>query len=298
MKCYPLIISLRLKTLPLALSAILVGNALAYWQHQFHIGILLLSLTTGALLQILSNLANDYGDAVKGTDQTARVGPVRGIQLGLITLKQLKTSLWVTTGLCVISGLGLLALACHNLYELLGFLLLGLFSIIAAITYTVGKKPYGYNGLGDISVLIFFGLVSVIGSYYLQTSQLSLFLIYPALGCGLLSVAVLNINNLRDIDNDLIHHKRTLVVLMGKKMGRTYHLCILLLSLALLSHFSYYYLQTIWGWLFLLLLPLFYQHARAIFCSVTAKDVAPLFLQMVKLALLTNLLYCLGIVLS
>lgn len=297
MKYYPLLLSLRLKTLPLALSAVLVGNALAYWQHQFHISILLLSLITGALLQILSNLANDYGDTVKGADQN-RVGPVRGIQLGLITLKQLKMALWITTGLCMISGLSLLIIACHNVYELGGFLLLGLVSIIAAITYTVGKKPYGYSGLGDVSVLIFFGLVSIIGSYYLQTNHLSLFLIYPAIGCGLLSVAVLNINNLRDIDSDITHHKRTLVVLMGEKIGKYYHLCLLLLALALLAHFSYHYLHTIWSGLFILTLPFFYQHCRAIFKSHTANDVAPLFLQMVKLALLTNLLYCLGIVLS
>lgn len=298
MKCYPWIISLRLKTLPLSLSAILVGNALAYWQQKFNLLIMLLSLITASLLQILSNLANDYGDAIKGSDDVNPIAHTRGIQLGLINLKQLKKALWINTILCILSGLGLLILACHNIYELFSFLLLGLLSIIAAITYTVGKKPYGYIGLGDLSVLIFFGLVGVIGSYYLQTKTLSLLILLPAIGCGLLSVAVLNINNLRDIDSDRNNHKHTLVVLMGETIGRFYHLILLISALCLLTLFSYFYLQTIWSGLFILTLPLFFKHIYAVFHYNAAKDAAPLLLQMVKLALLTNLFYCLGIILS
>lgn len=298
MKYYPWIITLRLKTLPLALSAILVGNALAYWQQKFNLTILLLSLITASLLQILSNIANDYGDAINGSDSADRIGPTRAIQLGMITLKQLKKALWINVLLCVIFGIGLLIIACNNINELLGFLLLGLISIIAAITYTVGKHPYGYIGFGDLSVLVFFGLVSVIGSYYLQTKSLPVFLILPAVGCGLLSVAVLNINNLRDLESDRKHNKQTLAVLMGKKVGCFYHLLLLLLSLSFLCIFSLWYLKTIWGYLFLLTLPLFFLHCRAVLQFHSAKDAAPLLLQMIGLTLMTNLFYCLGIILS
>lgn len=297
-KFHPWIISLRLQTLPLSLSAVLIGNALAYWQHQFNFWILLFSLITASLLQILANLANDYGDEIKGSDQNNLTAHTRGIQLGLITLKQLKIALWINTFLCVSFGLSLLILACNNIYELFSFILLGLLSIIAAITYTIGKKPYGYIGFGDLSVLLFFGLIGVMGSYYLQTKVLFLPIILPALGCGLLSVAVLNINNLRDIEIDQNHNKRTLVVIMGKNMGRYYHLLLLLIAFCCLSLFAYNCLQTVWSGLFILTLPLFIKHIYAVFQFNTHKEAVPLLLQMVKFALLTNLLYCLGIILS
>lgn len=296
--CYPWVISLRLRTLPLALSAILIGNSLAYLQHDFSLGIFLLSLITASLLQILSNLANDYGDAIKGSDDLNRIGPSRGIQRGLITLNQLRCALWINILLCVCLGITLLIIACNTIHELLIFLGLGLFSILAAITYTVGKKPYGYCGLGDLSVLIFFGLVSVIGSYYLQTKSLTWLLMLPAIGCGLLAVAVLNINNLRDRQNDIVNHKRTLIVMMGQKNGQYYHTALLAVSLLSFCCFTYFHLHTAFGWLFIAVVPLFLRHILAVFKIKTAKDAAPLLLQMVKLALLTNLLYCLGIILS
>ncbi|MCX8650180.1 1,4-dihydroxy-2-naphthoate polyprenyltransferase [Gilliamella sp. B2776] len=297
-KYYPWIISLRPKTLVLSLCAILMGNALAYWQGSFDPLVMLLSMITASLLQILSNLANDYGDVIKGSDKQNLAGHKRGLQLGLITLNQLKKALWINIFLCILFGLILIIFACNNIYELFCFILLGLLSIIAAITYTVGKKPYGYIGLGDLSVLIFFGLISVIGSYYLQTNALSMPMILPALGCGLLSVAVLNINNLRDIDSDRMNHKRTLVVLIGKEIGRFYHLLLLMIAICSFSLFTYSYLQTYWGWLFMFSLPWLIRHIYAVFQFKTAKDAFPLLLQMVKLALLINLLYCLGIIMS
>lgn len=297
-KYYPWIISLRPKTLVLSLSAILMGNSLAYWQRSFDPLIMLLSIITASLLQILSNLANDYGDAIKGSDQQNLTGHKRGLQLGLITLNQLKIALWITVLLCITSGLALLILACNNYRQLLIFVLLGLCSIIAAITYTMGKKPYGYIGLGDFSVLIFFGLVGVIGSDYLQTKALSTQLILPAIASGLLAVGVLNINNLRDYESDKQHHKRTLIVLIGKTYGCCYHLLLLIVSLCLFSLFAYKNLHIFWSGLFLLTLPLYIKHINSVFKFKTVNDAAPLLIQMVKLALLTNLLYCLGIILS
>ncbi|MWN90117.1 1,4-dihydroxy-2-naphthoate polyprenyltransferase [Gilliamella sp. Pra-s65] len=298
MKFYPWIISFRPKTLALSFSSILLGNALAYWQQSFDVLILLLSLITASLLQILSNLANDYGDAVKGSDRKNVLAHTRGIQLGLITLEQLKIALYINIFLCIVSGLSLIIIACHNTYQFLIFILLGLLSIIAAITYTIGKKPYGYIGLGDLSVLIFFGLVGVIGSYFLQVKLLPVSIILPAVSSGLLAVAVLNINNLRDIDSDSTNNKRTLVVLMGKTLGKYYHLLLLLSSFILFSLFAYYYLHTIYSGLFLLILPLYVKHINDLFKFNSIKTAVPLLIQMVKLALFTNLLYCLGIILS
>ncbi|WP_392559899.1 1,4-dihydroxy-2-naphthoate polyprenyltransferase [Orbus mooreae] len=298
MKITAWIDSFRLKTLPLALSAIFVGNALAYWQQHFNIGIMLLTLLTAILLQVLSNLANDYGDTVKGADKVNRIGPLRGIQHGLITLKQLRRALFINLIMCVISGITLLIVACDSYIEFVQFIILGLLSIIAAITYTVGKKPYGYIGFGDLSVLIFFGLVSILGSYYLQTKALPLFILFPAFGCGLLSVAVLNINNLRDVHSDKQNNKRTLIVLIGDKAGCYYHTLLLILAFACLLHFSYYYLNTPFSYLFLLGLPLMYQQIRDVFRYRSTPAMAPLLFKMVKFAMLTNTLYCIGIILS
>lgn len=297
-KYNPWIISLRPKTLALSLSTVLLGNALAFWQQSFNLPVTIFTIITAALLQILSNLANDYGDAIKGTDKDNLIGHQRGIQLGLISLRQLKVGLSINILLCVVSGLCLLLLACNDIYQLFIFILLGLLSIVAAITYTIGKKPYGYIGLGDLSVFIFFGIIGVMGSDYLQTKIVSLSIILPAISSGLLAVAVLNINNLRDADNDRIHHKRTLIVLWGKTFGKYYHLSLILSALSLLGLFAYLYLKTIWSSLFILTFPLYIQHIYAVFKFNQAKDATPLLIQMVKLALLTNLLYCLGIILS
>ena len=233
--------SLRPKTLPLGVIAIITGSALAYWTGHFKFPVALLALITTGILQILSNLANDYGDAVKGTDTDARLGPLRGMQKGVITAAQMKKALILTVTLACLSGLALIIVACEKPEDIVGFLGLGVAAIIAAITYTVGKKPYGYLGLGDISVLIFFGWLSVIGTYYLQAGFFSPLTILPATACGLLSVAVLNINNMRDIENDILTGKNTLAVRLGPLKSRYYHaavitvafLCLILFTLLL-----------------------------------------------------------------
>lgn len=290
--------SFRLKTLPLAISAILIGSALAYWQHTFSWSIFLFTLLTACLLQILSNLANDYGDGLKGNDSINRIGPKRGIHRGDITLRQLLIALMINTMLCAISGLCLLFVACDTGQQLIVFIGIGILSIIAAITYTVGKNPYGYIGLGDISVLIFFGCVSVLGSFYLQHKSLSLSFMLPACGSGLLSVAVLNINNLRDYQSDKVNHKKTLVVIIGIKWAKYYHIALLTFSYLLLSLFSWCYLNNISGWLFLVTLPLCIYHLKAVFIARNHHDFIVQFVPMIRLALIVNILYSLGIILS
>ncbi|VYU81461.1 1,4-dihydroxy-2-naphthoate polyprenyltransferase [Metakosakonia massiliensis] len=290
--------SLRPKTLPLAFAAIITGTTLAWWQGFFDPLVAILALTTAGLLQILSNLANDYGDAVKGSDKPDRIGPLRGMQKGAISLAQMKRALILTIALSCISGLLLLLAATQTLADFMGFVALGVLSIIAAITYTIGKRPYGYMGLGDVSVLVFFGWLSVIGSWYLQTHMLMPAVILPATACGLLATAVLNINNLRDIESDRQNGKITLVVRLGAVNARRYHACLLAGALLCLALFNLLSLQNVWGWLFLLAAPLLFKQARYVLRERDPRAMPPMLERTVKGALLTNLLFVVGIFLS
>lgn len=290
--------SLRLRTLPLACASILTGSALAWWQNSFSFPIAMLALLTTILLQILSNLANDYGDALKGSDTPARIGPLRGMQKGVITAPQMRIALGITVMLTIMSGIMLVLYACRSLSDMLGFIALGALAIVAAIAYTVGKKPYGYLGLGDISVLLFFGWLGVTGSYYLQAHTLHPALFLPATACGLLSVAVLNVNNMRDIDSDRQHGKYTLAVRLGALNARCYHAVLLAGSLLCLSLFALVTHQGISGWLFMLAVPLLLSQVRFIFRQTTAAAMRPMLGRTVKAALLVNVLFSLGLFLA
>lgn len=290
--------SLRPKTLPLAFAAIVVGTVLAWWQGYFDPLVAALALITAGLLQILSNLANDYGDAIKGSDKPDRIGPLRGMQKGAISLGQMKRALLVVIVLSCISGLGLVSAATQTMADFIGFLALGGLSIVAAITYTVGKRPYGYQGLGDISVLTFFGWISVMGSWYLQAHTLIPAIFLPATACGLLATAVLNINNLRDIDSDRENGKHTLVVRLGPVNARRYHAGLLAGALLCFALFNLISLHSLWGWLFLLAAPLLFKQARYVLRERDPRAMPPMLERTVKGALLTNLLFVLGIILS
>ncbi|UTJ47350.1 1,4-dihydroxy-2-naphthoate polyprenyltransferase [Atlantibacter subterranea] len=290
--------SLRPRTLPLAFASIVVGSALAWWQGVFDPVVAFLALLTAGLLQILSNLANDYGDAVKGSDKPDRIGPLRGMQKGVITQAQMKRALIITVALICLSGLALVWVACRTFSDFLGFLLLGLLSIIAAITYTVGTRPYGYLGLGDISVLIFFGWLSVMGTWYLQAHTLIPAIFLPATACGLLATAVLNINNLRDIDSDRINGKNTLAVRLGPERARRYHAFLLIGTLVCLALFNLFSLQSPWGWLFILAAPMLVRQAQYVVRERDPLAMRPMLERTVKGALLTNLLFAIGVILS
>ncbi len=290
--------SLRPKTLPLAFSAIVVGTALAWWQGHFDPLVAIMALVTAGLLQILSNLANDYGDAVKGSDKPDRIGPLRGMQKGAISLEQMKRALVITIVLTCVSGLALVAMAYQTMADFIGFLVLGCLSIIAAITYTMGNRPYGYIGLGDISVLIFFGWLSVMGSWYLQAHSLIPAIILPATACGLLATAVLNINNLRDITSDRENSKNTLVVRLGPVNARRYHSVLLFGALICLALFNLISLHSPWGWLFILAAPMLFRQARYVMREHDPLAMRPMLERTVKGALLTNLLFVVGIILS
>lgn len=288
----------RPKTLPLALASILVGSALAYWAGHFNAMTTFLALLTTTLLQILSNFANDYGDHIKGSDTAERIGPNRAIQNGAITGEQLKKSLYVVGSLGFLSGVLLIIYAYHSIQDLFVFLSLGIIAIVAAITYTVGKKPYGYLGLGDISVLIFFGFLAVLGTFYLQAHQLPLITFLPALGCGLLSVAVLNINNLRDIEQDRKANKTTLIVRIGSQNGRRYHIALLVGAMLSYTIFGVIAFAHWYDFLFLLATPLLAKHGKFVYQHQSPTELRPILGQMAGLALLTNLLFSMGLVLS
>ena len=224
----------RPRTLPLSVAGIIVGAGLAAHQGEFRLPIFLLAILTTIAFQVLSNFANDYGDGVKGTDNEERVGPQRALQSGAITPRTMKSGIVITVVLSLLLALALIytAFGRENLLTGFVFLLLALASIAAAIKYTVGKTAYGYQGLGDVFVFLFFGVVSVCGSYYLYTKHISVETLLPAATVGLFSAAVLNLNNMRDIVNDQKVGKRTLAVLLGFSKAKKYHIALLLIGMA------------------------------------------------------------------
>jgi len=248
--------ALRLRTLPLALSSIFVGGGLAAADGFFNLSLFVWAIMTALFLQLLSNLANDLGDTLSGADNLERQGPMRGVQSGLISKKSMMKAIVLTGFLAVICGCSLLWLAFQDdLYSLLLFAGIGIAALVAAITYTMGAKPYGYHGLGDVSVFIFFGLVGVSGCYYLFNHVFSAWLILPASVSGLLATAVLNINNIRDEQSDRLAGKHTLVVKLGGHKARIYHLALVSLALFCCLVFLSVFQPNSLGWLAFLLAP-------------------------------------------
>lgn len=220
--------AIRLRTLPLALSSILMGSFLAAYNQSFRWDVFLLAALTTVFLQILSNLANDYGDSVHGADSQERQGPIRAVQSGVISLTEMKNAMILLSSLSLTSGLALLYIALQDWKLFALFLALGILAIIAAITYTSGKKPYGYAGLGDVSVFIFFGLLGVSGTYFLHTLTFDWVILFPAVSLGLFSTAVLNINNIRDIESDTKAGKKSIPVRIGGKAALIYNWILIL----------------------------------------------------------------------
>ena len=238
----------RLRTLPLSISGILVGTALAWKEGISDTQVTIWALLTTICFQITSNFANDYGDGLKGTDNEDRLGPERLVQSGRISARQMKLGIAAMVFISVLCMLGVLyaAFGMEQLPYFLLFTLLGILSLWAAIKYTVGIYAYGYRGLGDIFVFAFFGLLAVLGTYFLYTKQLQAVGFLPAVAMGLMCTAVLNLNNLRDWENDARSGKQTLVVKMGYEKGKRYH--YILLGLAFLSMVLYNVIEGNLGW--------------------------------------------------
>lgn len=286
----------RPRTLPLALSCILMGSFLAVVQHSFSWPIATLSVLTTILLQVLSNFANDYGDAVNGKDTELREGPIRAVHSGSITPKAMLRAIIVFSALAFAAGISLLYISLRNAPANVfwAFLGIGLACIAAAITYTAGKRPYGYVGLGDLSVLIFFGWVGVLGSNYLYTLNWSWELLLPASSCGLFAVAVLNINNIRDIDSDKATGKNSIPVRIGREKAIIYHWAILILGMLCVVVYTSLNFQNYSQLLFLISFPFFIRNGIAVSSLRKASELDPYLKQMALSTLLFVILFGLG----
>lgn len=219
----------RLRTLPLSLSGIIVGSLAAFLDGYWNSAVFLLALSTTLLFQVLSNLANDLGDTLKGADNAGRVGPKRAVQSGAISVTAMKRAVTINAVLSFISAgflirVGTGSLSPSGVWFYTG---LAIACVIAAITYTIGKRAYGYHGLGDVFVFVFFGCVGVMGVYPLFAGNFSPVLFFPAITIGCLSTAVLNLNNMRDQVNDAAVGKRTLVVSIGFTGAKRYHFALI-----------------------------------------------------------------------
>lgn len=274
----------RLRTLPLSVSGIILGSSYAFYKGYENWSIVALAILTTLGFQVLSNFANDYGDGVKGTDNADRLGPTRAIQSGAITAQAMKKAIFITTIFSLILAVALIYVAFGKenfIYSLL-FFVLGVASIVAAIKYTVGKGAYGYSGFGDVFVFIFFGLVSVLGSNFLFTKQFDWLLLLPAVAVGMLSVAVLNLNNMRDIENDRNSAKNTLAVKMGLELSKFYHYSLVVSAIALLLVFTVFIQINV---IPLILISAFLiQHLRIVYGAKSYKDFDP---ELKKVALTT-----------
>lgn len=296
------IYAFRLRTLPLSLSSIITGSGIAFAQDRAHFNWLTFTLCvlTTLFLQILSNLANDYGDSEKGTDNEYRIGPVRAVQSGMLSFKEMKTGIVVTALLCLASGSWLVREATKDLdiSKSIFFFLLGLTAIAAAIKYTVGKNAYGYMGLGDVFVLFFFGFVGVAGSYYLLSHKVDMQVLLPALSIGLFAAGVLNVNNMRDYDSDIKSGKLTLAGKLGIPAAKTYHSTLIIIGF--MASIVYVYLNLISSiqFLFIITLLLFKKHINAVQDVEELKDFDPQLKQLAISTFIFSVLFVAGLVIG
>ncbi|MDO6759344.1 1,4-dihydroxy-2-naphthoate octaprenyltransferase [Tamlana sp. 2_MG-2023] len=281
--------AMRLRTLPLSVSGIILASCLAQYHQVFSWSICIIAILTTLSLQILSNLANDYGDGIKGTDNDDRIGPQRAIQSGKISPKQLLNAIIINVIIALFLAVLLIFTAFGSDNFLLSslFLVIGIASVVAAIKYTVGSSAFGYKGLGDIFVFIFFGLVSVMGCYVLYAKNISVITVLPAITVGLLSTGVLNLNNMRDRISDKKSNKITLAVKLGEKKVKVYHNILIVSAIILSALFGVLYYTSIFNLIyFIAYIPLII-HLKTVNNN---KDLALLDPELKKLALTTVLL--------
>lgn len=289
----------RLRTLPLSLSGIIIGSSIAYSDGVFKIGIFIFAMLVTVGFQVISNFANDYGDGVKGTDDNDRIGPERTLQSGEIKPQQMLRAI-------KISGLITLSLALYLIYISFGkdnigfsvvFVGLGLASIYAAVKYTMGKNAYGYYGFGDLFVFLFFGILSVCGSYFLYAHRLDLDIFLPGFTVGLLSIGVLNLNNMRDRESDIKSGKNTIVVKIGAEFAKYYHYYLLISAFLSALLYATLNFDSIVQFLFIIAFIPIGKHLSTVNKIVDPRDLDP---ELKKLALSTflfSILFGIGLVL-
>lgn len=283
----------RLRTLPLAVAGLALGNILAAANDYFNWQIALLSICTATFLQILSNYANDYGDFKNGADNEHRIGPARAVQSGQISEQQMRLGIFALVGLSLISGIGLLYSAAEhiNWMYLVVLFTAGILSIIAAVKYTATKNPYGYKGWGDLAVFVFFGLLSVLGAYYLQTGTLNFKLLLPASAFGFLSTGVLNLNNMRDIENDQNSGKITIAVRLGLASAKKYHYALIISAIIFYIIFALIMNLDAIQYLFLTPLVLLIKHIYTVAKASTYQEFNPLLKQLALGSAFSTIIY-------
>ncbi|EPR70715.1 1,4-dihydroxy-2-naphthoate polyprenyltransferase [Winogradskyella psychrotolerans RS-3] len=273
-KIKPWLSAMRLRTLPLSVSGIILGGCFAFYNGKFNPWVFALAIFTTIALQILSNLANDYGDGMRGTDNDERVGPQRALQSGAITPDEMMDGIKLNIIIVIILTMVLIWSAFDSgsiLYILLFLLLAGL-SVYAALNYTMGDSPYGYRALGDVFVFVFFGLVSTFGSYLLFVHTLDHVVVLPAISIGLLSVGVLNLNNMRDIESDTNAGKITLAIKLGKEGAKRYHFAVILGAMLVTILFSILYYVEPYNFLYLIAFIPLLIHVKKIKSAKTPND--------------------------
>lgn len=285
----------RLRTLPLALASIGMGSFLAAARGNFRWDVFLLCALTTILLQVLSNLANDYGDAVNGADGSDRVGPMRSVQSGAISKKSMLSAVVLFSILSLVSGVFLLYVAFGGFgIAFWYFIGLGLVAILAAVFYTAGRNPYGYAGFGDLSVLLFFGFMAVMGSSYLFEKEWVVVQLLPALSVGLFSVGVLNVNNIRDIASDRKAGKMSIPVRIGREKAVRYHVFLIVLGLLSALVYALFTPQNFGHLIFLASIPLFLKNMKAVAQFKEADQLDPYLKQLAISTLAFVLLFGLG----
>ena len=290
----------RLRTLPLAMSGIMMGAALSYFDSRFQVKVTVLAIVTALFIQIFSNFANDYGDSQKGTDNQHRVGPKRTVQSGEISPKQMKVGMVVLIALSLTTGIWLVAEGTKglDLTTFLLFLAFGIVALIAAYRYTAGSNPYGYAGLGDVAVFLFFGILPVVGTYFLNAHQLNPEIFLPAVSIGLFSTGVLNLNNMRDIENDRNSGKNTMVVRMGSAKSKHYHTSLIAIGWLAAILFVVLRFQTVYQAIFFLTLPLFVNDLLKIKRIQEPRQLDPFLKKLSIATLLFTVLFGIGIILA
>lgn len=281
--------AIRPRTLPLSLAGILLAAFLAHYDGVFQWNIFIMAILTTLSFQILSNLANDYGDGVKGTDNNDRIGPERAIQSGEISPEELLSAIKVNIVISIVCAFMLIfcAFGVKHFFYTLFFFVLGIGSIIAAVKYTIGDNAYGYKGLGDLFVFVFFGLVSVIGCYVLYAKEFSHVTLLPACTIGFLSAAVLNLNNMRDRLSDAKSNKITLAVKLGERKIKLYHNILVIGAIILSALFAILYYTSVYNFIFMITYVPLILHLKRVNNNIDPKLLDP---ELKKIALTTVLL--------
>ena len=257
---------MRLRTLPLSTAGVVLGILLAAADYHISWAVALLIVLTTVNLQILSNLSNELGDVLHGTDTADRQGPQYGLNSGDMTVPQMKLLIKIFVGLCVVSGLAMTWVSFGTIFDLtpILILMLGGAAIIAAMRYTLGRNPYGYRGLGDLFVFLFFGIVSVAGSYFVAAHEISSWKIFlPAAALGFFSVAVLNVNNIRDMKTDA-ENRVTVAIRLGEQRAKIYQTVLIVLGWAAMITFCCLRIFDPWHYMFVITLPFYVMHLAGV----------------------------------